>query len=30
LLSIPCKSSGHFYQAEAQQLFQLLHVHSVK
>jgi DnaJ domain len=30
LLSIPCKSTGHFYQAEAQQLFQLLHVHAAK
>jgi DnaJ domain len=30
LLSIPCKSTGHFYQAEAQHLFELLHVHSAK
>ncbi len=30
LLSIPCKSTGHFYQAEAQQLFQLLHADSAK
>jgi DnaJ domain len=29
LLSIPCKSAGHFYQAQAQQLILLLHKHSV-
>lgn len=29
LLSIPCKSAGHFYQTEAQQLLLLLHRHSV-
>jgi DnaJ domain len=29
LLSIPCKSTGHFCQSEAQQLLQLLHVRSV-
>jgi hypothetical protein len=28
LLSIPCKSAGHFYQAEAQQLIRLLRMHS--
>jgi hypothetical protein len=29
LLSIPCKSTGHFCQTEAQQLLRLLHVRSV-
>ncbi len=28
LLSIPCKSTGYFYEAEAQRLSQLLHIHS--